>query len=362
MKNLRNGFPALNTSIYANTAAYGLLNEDLLAWRRGHDQDYLIGGGAMKMEAMANLIPETRKTVAHFFNCKVQNVSLVPNFSLAFNLLLEGLNKNSSVALLNGDYPSVNWPFAQRGHRIHHVAIDENLEHNIYECVKKEKIHVLALSLVQWLNGIRIDLDFLKTLKKDFPDLLIMADGTQFCGTVDFDFEDSAIDVLGASAYKWLLAGFGNGFMLFKDHVQEILVPQTIGFNAANGDLKGKHDIRFAKYFEPGHLDTLNFGSLNFSLNFLNSIGMHKIENQNNLLSKKGIDSFSSLSILEGSVVKRQKHSTIFNVKGDDAVYKSLCDNNVVCSERGGGIRLSFHFYNTESEIDRITEILETLR
>jgi selenocysteine lyase/cysteine desulfurase len=41
------------------------------------------------------------------------------------------------------------------------------------------------------------------------------------------------------------------------------------------------------------------------------------------------------------------KHRTIAN----EVLYKHLQDNGVVCALRGGGIRFSPHFYNTQQEI-----------
>jgi selenocysteine lyase/cysteine desulfurase len=41
------------------------------------------------------------------------------------------------------------------------------------------------------------------------------------------------------------------------------------------------------------------------------------------------------------------KHRTIAN----EVLYKHLQDNGVVCALRGGGIRFSAHFYNTQQEI-----------
>src|SRR5690606_34964378 len=114
--------------------------------------------------------------------------------------------------LLKEDYPSLNWPFETRGFPREYVEIDENLEEKIRDRVKGGKIDVLALSLVQWVNGVMIDLEFLRQLKEEFPQLLILADGTQYLGMEEFDFGASGIDILGASAYKWLLAGYGNGF------------------------------------------------------------------------------------------------------------------------------------------------------
>jgi selenocysteine lyase/cysteine desulfurase len=301
-----------------------------------------------------------RKTVGRFFGCKTENVALVPNFSLGMNILLEGLDLRQRVLLLENDYPSMNWPFESRRFPISYAKIDAALEQNIWDSIKSDSIDVLALSLVQWLSGIRIDLDFLRQLKKDFPDLIIIADGTQFCGTTNFNFEDSAIDILGSSAYKWLLSGYGNGFMLFKDEIMDRFSLKTTGFNAANADMAKKNEIRFSKHFEPGHLDTLNFGSLKFSLEFLETLGKDKVESQLRNLSDHAKKAFTSLGLLDVDVTGRQMHSTIFNITGKDADFQKLSSNGVICAQRGKGIRLSFHCYNTEKEVDQIVRILKT--
>ncbi len=358
MQKFINEFPMLKQYTYANTAATGLLSERLLEWRQEHDLDYLIGGSTMKAKSL-QLITATKKAVSSFFKCSQENVSLIPNFSLGLNMLLEGLDRSHQVLLLEEDYPSVNWPFERRGFSTRYVKIDANLEANILKQLQEHKISVLALSLIQWANGIKIDLKFLKQIKEAYPHLLIIADGTQFCGTCDFDFEDSAIDVLGASAYKWMLAGYGNGFLLFKDRVKEIISINTIGFYAANANLENRDHVRFSKQFEPGHLDTLNFGSLHFSIENFMQIGMKNIEEKIKLLSSKAKQVFSDLNLLEDSVLLRGEHSSIFNIKGDDALFQKLSDHDIICAQRGSGIRLSFHFYNSEADINRIEEVLK---
>lgn len=360
MENTRKHFPVLSHSIYANTASAGLLNDDLMEWRQEHDLDYLIGGSTMKTKARYTEIPKIRKTVAKFFGALPENTALVPNFSLGLNMLLEGMEGDAKVLLVKNDYPSVNWPFEYRDFNISYAALDAHLEDNILQKIKSDKITVLALSLVQWVNGIKIDMDFLKTLKKGYPDLIIIADGTQFCGTTDFNFETSGIDVLGASGYKWLLGGYGNGFFLFKDGIKNRFSLHTMGFNAADTDVKARDDVRFAMHFEPGHLDTLNFGSLKFSLEYLESLGKSSIENHLKKLATKAKNEFTELRLLEGAVEGRKSHSTIFNIKGNEALFQKLSDNNVICSQRGSGIRFSFHLYNTEKDIDAIIKILKT--
>lgn len=359
MEHIRSKFPVLQKCIYVNTASSGLPHGDLMEWRQQHDQAFLNGGSMMRNNAHS-LITKTRETVGRFFGCANENVALVQNFSIGMNMLLEGLDKKEKVLFLENDYPSVVWPFERRNFSIFFAKMDSNLEENILRKIEQEKITVLAISIVQWLNGIKLDLNFLRKLKMQYPDLLIIADGTQFCGTTDFNFEDSGIDVLGASCYKWLLSGYGNGFMLFKDSIKERSAIKTIGFNAANADPTEKDTVGFARRFEPGHLDTLNFGSLKFSLDFLNGLGKQNIENRLKEFSKKAKKEFMELGLLEDRVVNRNSHSTIFNIKGGEALFNKLTDKDIICSQRGDGIRLSFHIYNTENEIDEIVKILKT--
>jgi selenocysteine lyase/cysteine desulfurase len=359
MLEVRKEFPVLSHTVYANTAAFGLMNEKLQEWRQEHDLDYLVGGSAMKMESM-ELLSETRNEVGDFFGCHRHRVALLPNFSLGLNAVAEGLDKSHHVLLLKGDYPSLNWPFESRGFKISYADIDENLEDNITDKIKGGGVSVLAISLVQWLSGIRIDLEWLKGLKQTFPQLIIIADGTQFCGSTEFRFRDSGIDILGASGYKWLLAGTGNGFMLFDEGVSDRINVKQTGFNSANADPGGREGIRFAKYFEPGHLDSLCFGSLNFALKKLKQIGMDRISAHNRQLGKLAKAHFEELGILALPVVRRKWHSNIFNIEGDERIYHHLTRHKVGCSQRGGGIRLSFHCYNADKDINRIVEILKS--
>lgn len=358
MQQLRKKFPVLKQYIYANTASAGLLGEDLLEWRQGHDLDFLIGGSAMKDKGFAHM-PEIKRVVGDFFGCGAEQVALVPNFSLGLNSLLEGLSKEKRVLLLENDYPSVNWPFESRNFKREYVRIDENLEDHIAKQVAGGKIDVLALSLVQWVNGVRIDLKFLKELKERHPELLILADGTQFCGMEPFNFGESGIDILGASAYKWLLAGYGNGFFLFREGVEEQFQLKGIGHGSVDGDASKRDSIPFCKLLEPGHLDSLNFGSLEFSLKFLDVIGQENIGKQVQALSQRAMEAFSELGLLESYVPKRERHSSIFLIRGDEKLFNRLREQYVVASLRGGGIRLSFHFYNTLEEVEQIAKMLK---
>lgn len=361
MEKIAKEFPVLRKSTYLNTAVYGPLYDSLIEWRQEHDLDFLLHGSEL-WEHTLKTLADTRATIGSFFNCKEENVALVYNFSIGLNLLLEGLDTNKKVLLLENDYPSLNWPFESRNFKTKVLKITANVEAAIEDAVKSENIDVFAFSIVQWLDGYFIDLEFIKRLKKANPDVLIIADGTQFCGASAFDFKTSGIDVLGTSGYKWLLSGYGNGFMLLGDNAAEEFLVPTTGFNAANGNYKNKDTLKLAKKLEPGHLSSLNFGSLKFSLDYLNGIGMDKITDYNEVLSKKVKKALAELGVLDKHILERKRHSTIFNIKADEKMFNKLIDNDILCSKRGKGIRISFNFYNNEDDLASLVRILKTAK
>lgn len=357
MKDFTEEFPVISEYIYLNTASCGLLSKPLVDWRHQHDTNLMMGGSMFRDLHKAH-IREIRKGVSDFFSTSESNVALVPNFSFGLNSVLDGLPAGLKILLLKGDYPSVSWPIENRGFEVCYAEIDENLEQNIAEAVEKHQPDVFAFSVVQYISGILIDLDFLKELKTNHPQLLLIADGTQFLGTQNFNFEESAIDVIGGSNYKWMLSGYGNAVFMVKESVQGLIAPKTIGFNSADATFSKRNTIEFVGHLEPGHQDTINYGSLGQSIQFLNELGKDHIEQHLTNLKKKAKAAFEALGLLHDSVARRKDHSTIFNIKGDAALFQKLKENGIVCSLRGDGIRVSFHIYNTEEDLEKLLAVI----
>ncbi|MGB0788300.1 MAG: aminotransferase class V-fold PLP-dependent enzyme, partial [Marinirhabdus sp.] len=226
------------------------------------------------------------------------------------------------------------------------------------ETAAKHRPDIFVFSIVQWLNGIKINLGFLKHLKLKHPELLLIADGTQYLGTAPFNLSESAIDVLGASGYKWLLAGFGNGFMATKAAAQQRVRPVTIGFNSAENFQSKATGTTFIKHFEPGHQDTFNYGSLQQGIQLLEDVGLADIAVRTRSLSHTAKAEFAARGLLSPAVLGREGHSAIFNIKGGAETFKKLKGLNICCSARGGGIRVSFHFYNSENDLKNLLRAL----
>jgi selenocysteine lyase/cysteine desulfurase len=353
-------FPLLEKYTYLDTASSGILSRKLVNWRAAHDQAFYEQGSLFRL-TQAAFLQDVKVNVARFLNAKVENTFLIPNFSFGFNTLLEGLPGDHQFLLLQGDYPSVNYAIEARGHTCQYLAIGDDLEERIVEHIRINKPTIFAFSLVQYINGVKIGFDFIKELKSIFPDLLIIADGTQFCGTVAVNFEASGLDVLLGSGYKWMLAGYGNGFMTLKEHIAAML------FSEARDRPTPKEQFMQSKsllsvFFEPGHMDTLNFGSLKQSILYFEELGMDFIAERTQSLSEKARVAFAERGLISQFVANRKEHSTIFNLALSTEQYQELIAADIICYPRGSGIRLAFHFFNTEDDLNKLLDVLSNQR
>jgi selenocysteine lyase/cysteine desulfurase len=330
-------FPALENKIYLDTARSGLMFSELLSWRNKHEIDFLNRGSQFRLND-ESLLDQTKLEINKFLGSIDLTTFLVQNFSIGLSLLLKAIKSDKTILMIKDDYSSIINQVVSSGIKYNFSNNTFDLETQILKGINKYNPEILIFSIVQHIDGTLIDLEFIKQIKKDYPNILIIADGTQFCGTKYFNFKNSSIDVLISSGYKWMLGGYGNGFISFNK-----------GFLNSYFKLEKKN---FLSLFEPGHHDTLSFGSLLFSLKKISNYGIDKIEKQINSLSIYTLDKLKTKKLLDTKILKRNNHSNIFNIKGDEILYKHLLDNNVICSQRGNGIRISINFYNTKSEID----------
>ena len=356
MKNFRNDFPLTAQYTYLNTAGTGLMGEPLMDWRQEHDLDYLIGG-SMYREKQHSFINEVRKTVGVFVNAPASNIALVPNFTIGWNMVLDGLSSDDSFLMISGDYPSILWPVEKRGFQCSYIEMTSEMEDQIAISFQNNKPSVFVFSIVQYSNGLKINLDFIKKLKAKNPNVLFVADGTQFIGTAPFDFSDAGIDIVISSAYKWLLGGYGCAFMAFSEFSKSKLIPKTIGFNS-NKYNPDTSLLPFTGYFEPGHHDMFAVGGMAFSMKYLMRIGLDKIYEYVYSISKRAFEVLLEMDLLDDSIIERGIPSHILRIKGDQKLFEYLKGKNIVVTHRSNAIRVSVHFYNTEKEINQLLDAL----
>ncbi|WP_313188709.1 aminotransferase class V-fold PLP-dependent enzyme [Sphingobacterium siyangense] len=354
----RKHFDIASAVTYLTTPGSGLLSRETKAWRAKRDQDFFDANSTLREQQGATL-DACRDTLGKFFNCPSQNVFLSSCFSFAFNALLAGLPKQAKVLLLNNDYPSVNFPTILSGFEHQFVTMDEQLETNLLDTIATFKPDVLILSIVQYISGLKIDLSFIQELKHQHPELLIVGDGTQYLGTDLFDFALSGFDAVLSSGYKWLMAGFGNGFVLLSERLKAMLYADIQkNYSFLNNQWMNKSVVQLC--FEPGHLDTLSHGTLQQSLLQLEEWGFAETVAYTQKLIENARTELADRKLLLDSIINRRPQSNIFNIQINPDYYQTLLDEGIKCFPRGSGIRVGFHLYNDHSDLEKLLYIIDT--
>ncbi len=352
MKKLRKEFPVLQQYTYLNTASSGLLYEGLTQYRQAHDQEFLAGGSIFRTQQQTYL-QSVKTRIKNFLKAPTATVALTPNVSTGFNHLMSGLDTRQKVLLLDSEYPSVTIAATSKPFEVCYATVSDTLEENILQAIQQHQPDIFMCSLVQYTDGMAIDVSLFREIKDRYPHLMIIVDGTQYCGTAAFNFDTSGIDILGASGYKWLLGGYGNGFLLFADDMLAATTPKTFTDSVQHSDYESSYTDPIARY-ECGHLDTLNFGSLGFSIDMLSTIGIEQIEAHIHDLTTHAKEELTKMQLLSKTVIARTKHSPIFNIRGDEQLYQQLMANDIISSLKGDGVRISLHGYNTHEELSKL--------
>lgn len=339
---MRQLFPLLHRALYFNTAYVGLASKPLMDYRASLEQEFFNEADAYKRNAIARLEAST-KTVADFLNAPLSQTFLVHNFSIGVRYCLEYLPKGTRVLTLKEDYPSLLNALEERQLDVTAVPVTVDVETRVQEALRQGHFDVLEISMVNYTTGLKFNMKALEAIKKAHPELLIIVDGTQWVGTEAIDVQNSPIDILVGSGYKWLLAGFSSGY----------LYCSAFFFERFKLDPTALWERIFV-----GHFDYLGAASLAFAVQQLQQWDFEQLMIHKHALDaqlQKGLEASGRLWPL---TLQREAHSGIFNISGTEEDVANLQKKGVHCSYRGTGIRLSAHFYNTEEEIEQLLQLL----
>ena len=343
----KENFPLLTKTTYLNTAYVGLISSRLAEFRRSSEEFYLFkGGDKYKVQAYDELV-SIHQNFASFFGLTPNRCFGIPNFSLGIRVALSLFPRNLEVLFIEEDYPSLTNAVKEQGFDFITIPMQPKLEKAIEKKLKEESVDILALSIVQYTTGLLIDQEFLKKIRETYPDLVIIGDATQFLGAHEFQFDESPFHLVAGSGYKWVLAGFGNGILM----ISELLLKKF----ELNTEL-----IR-ERFFQ-GHFNILALTSLNFAIQQLQKHNFKQLVQKKEDLSQTAKIELSDLGFLAPWVSERKNHSSIFSLKGGEPLFHFLQEKNIRAVVRGTGVRVSFHFYNTDQDLEKLLTALKEFK
>lgn len=344
----RRFFPFVERSLYLNTATAGLswqgLGEASAAFYEAKLRG-ICGRGEWVATAA-----RTRARLASLLGVEEATVSFTGSATEALNLACLGLPlpPGSRIAIAADEFPSV-WQacLSLRKAGIESTAVEITRESDRTAALMRAAAHaqVLAVSHVHWRTGTCVDLEQLAAACARSGAWLIV-DGVQAVGAIPV--RAGLADAYCGSSFKWLLSGFGLGFMTLSARLARQWTPPFRGY--AN-----EWPSRDPQY---GHLDYPGIYALGASLEFLGSIGWEAIFRRIGALAS-GLGTALRAHGFE-VLTPPECAAGIVSVRHEDAadIVEQLAEQNVFVEDRDAIVRASPHFYNTEAELERFVRAL----
>ena len=326
---------------FLNSSTYGLppqfmfdaLQECLREWQ----------AGTMDVPSFDDSVRAARAGYAALVGVPVESVAMAGTVSSALGLVAAAIPDGSRVATLPNEFTSTSFPFAaqaSRGVTVTELDPDELV-------TSARDYDVVTASLVQSSNGAVLDVGALRENVAG-TDTLTVIDVTQALGWQDIALPWA--DVTVAAVYKWLLAPRGTAWMSLSERVAAAMIPHAANWYAADDPWSAIYGLPLrlaedARVFDvsPTWFSALGSG---LTLPWLASLDRAAVE----------AHTLGLASRLRTELQLPQQPSAIVSIPTTSA--DKLKAAGIRASIRAGAVRVGFHLYNTEDDLDRLLDVL----
>jgi cysteine desulfurase/selenocysteine lyase len=335
----------------------------------------LVSSGARQYPDWLKREARLRQHLAQLLNVSTEEIALVKNTSEALSMVAFGIQwqPGDRIVIPASEFPSnrMVWEEAARrfGLALEMVNIHEGDATEALLRALSKPTRLLSLSTAQYADGLMPDLSRISAACQATGTLLCL-DAIQTLGAVRLDLQAIKADFVMADGHKWLLGPEGLGLMFVRKRHLDHLILNELGWHsvedAGNYDRTDWRLASSARRFECGTPNMLGIFGLEASVSLLLETGLDQIEQA---IFSKTSHLWDALSRLDGIRLTRSRpkpgESGIvqFRLASGDAVamHKALVADGIICACRGGGIRLSPHFYTPDALLDRAVSKVGTL-
>ncbi len=317
------------------------------------------------------MVERTRGLFAQLIGSSPSEICFTGNTSEALSMVAGGISwkVGDKVIVPVPDFPSNVYPWVNLERSGVEVCFLHKTEGRFgvpdIEANLRPGTRLIAVSSTDFTTGFRCDIEEIGAFCRQ-KGILLCVDAIQSLGAIPFDVKSCGVHFLACGGHKWLLSTMGIGALFVSKEANDLLSPTKVGWHSVedeenfyNLELKLKTD---ARRFEPGTLNLAGITALGTALEMLLEIGIERIfariKDLNGLISaeleKRNLKIISSM--------EPGNRSGILSFVPEDAgrLFRHLLKRKVLAAQRGNAVRLSPHFYNDESDVERLLEALDS--
>lgn len=324
-----------------------------------------------ELEHWERLRTQVRTRLGELVSAGPESITFIKNTTAGLGMVAAGLDwdDGDNVVGIDREFPANVYPWMalrRKGVELRlYRSRDGRIDPAAIARLCDQRTRVVAVSLVQFGNGFRLDLGALRQALN--RDTLLVVDAIQAAGALRIDLTQATVDFLCAGAQKWLLGPIGIGFAYVGPRMLERLHPVVVGTGSVvrdqeyfDYDLTLKPDARRYEEAAPNYPGILGMGA---AVNLLLRAGAAAVEQEVLRLADRLRDELPrrgyELLLKPGRPAERSgivsfRHSRIVPAE----VHTRLREAGIIISLRADFLRASPHYYNSDADIDRLLEAL----
>jgi selenocysteine lyase/cysteine desulfurase len=371
-KQIRSLFPAANEYTYLNSAAVSPMPTTAVEAVISQLKD-VSTHGSTHFPAWVETKGRARALVASLLGTKPEQIAFMRNTSDGFAAIANGLKwkAGDNIVSFEREFPANFYAWRrirdsfgvelrlcpERDGRMDPDELIGMIDHNT---------KVVAISSVQYASGFRADLERIGKAARGV-DALFAVDIIQGFGATSYDLPAQFVDAASGASHKWLCAPEGCGMLYLSDRARERVEPTPVGWISV--DVPWDFDDREQPFkpnalaWESGTGPSSLFYGLEQSLILLNKTGLDQITAYLNDLTDLLCEMLSGRNYEIVSSRRPEEKSAIVCVRHRDGMAANdiaarLEEEKIIVSPRGDRLRIAPHFYNDQSDIERLVEAL----
>jgi cysteine desulfurase / selenocysteine lyase len=323
-------------------------------------------------ERLANL----RKEVSELIKCRPEEVIITQSVTDGINFVANGLklNRDSNIVIRGSshEHPANHFPWVRTGQRVElrNLSVDETgyFELDSFKKTIDEKTGLVALSHALFNTGAIIPVkDIGKILSEKHIPYFIDAAQTVGCIS-DVDVSRINCNFMSFNGSKWLCGPMGTGIFFCRRDSADLIEPLQVGGESA---MFHENKIIYKEIpakFQAGFRNWSGVAGLEASIIYLKKIGIQTIRKKNIMLANLLRTELSKIKgiVLYGPQEDEKRTSIVsFSVKNQDSkiLVARFEKENIILAVRDifskKVVRASPHFFNTESEIQTVIDVIK---
>ncbi|HLL72382.1 MAG TPA: aminotransferase class V-fold PLP-dependent enzyme [Pyrinomonadaceae bacterium] len=364
---VRRDFPVTERLAYLNSAGAGPVSRASQEAATRFYQETLETGDRHWFDWLERR-ERARASIAGLINAEPEEIAFTINTSTGMNLIVDALEGRGEVISCKLEFPVSTVTWMHRGVHVHLLKTRGGvLTAEDVSGAMTERTGIICLSHVQYSNGLRAPLAEIGERKGGHA---FVVNAAQSAGVFQIDVKRMRIDALCSTGHKWMLGGFGSGFVYLSRALLEETRPRAVGwlscenaFDMRNDEFRVRRDASARAEMGCPHFGGIF--SLGAAADYLLQTGTLAIERRALSLNRHLTEQLAAagwrvLSPLADESVRSAE--TLVAADDPARVARHLSARGVAVTQKPEGIRVATHFFNDEEDIARLVAALDEVR